>query len=604
MSLTVIPVRNEGESAIGYLSRLAQTYGLTTTDKIAAEFGLGFFEVAAGKGLDTLVSETRCSKDGLQFDTGIPTSKIVELRGQSLYRRQWSATGRKKVCPMCFDDDRQFREPVRRRLPRAWHRTWWDVKAVGICSQHRTLLIDRCPACGLSLSRHRAAIDRCPQGHLLTGGERLPDEADLSGSAYILGRLGATKPIRCEILDKVGLGEAIAALETLGAIMPAETVQQKLSAAFSIFQNWPHAFTALLDRKLSETHTTLGKWGAVARYGELHERLVNLRNNPIGREMRAALAQHAALNGVVSGTKTIFGHQPRSDWVSLSDARRALGTGFEVAKRSAAELGLIPAQTGRGTPILFRREAVQALADQRQTTLTSEDLSPRLGIGRTQARGIVKAGLIRPVTGSGLRRFRTEDIDGLIRDLKGEAPVLHLPPEGAAFLNDACRVVRCSISMAARAILSGQMKAIGYSPSKKGLAALVITVRQLREFVKSDKQMFTVTDTAAKIGVKWAVAKQLIDAGLISARGKLVPSGAIDNFQSTYISGSAIATSMKIRPQTFLRMTRELDIKPAIAPPDCRQVFFLRSDFDNCREFELPTPANFLAKENGVAVCR
>ena len=603
MSLSVLPVRNDGESAIGYLSRLAQTYGLSTTDRMTAEFGLRLFEVAAGKGFDILASETRCSKDGLRFDTGMPTSKIVELRGQSLYRRQWSVSGQKKVCPACFDEDRRFQEKVRRRLPRAWHRTWWDVKAVTACVRHRVLVVDRCPICGSSLNWHQPAVDRCPHGHLLTGSQRLPDDRDLSASTYIVGRLGAAEPLRCDILDKVSLGDAIEALETLGSLCVGDTLEQRLSAAFSVFRDWPHPFAAFLDRRLFETQPTLGRWGAAARYGDLYERLINLRRNPIGVEMRKSLAEHAALNGVVTGTKTAFGHQPSSDWVSLSDARRALGSGFEVAKRSAGELGLLPAQTKRGTPILLKREVVQALVDQRRAMIGAVDLSRQFGVGRVQAREIVKAELIKAVPGGGLRRFRPEDVENLVTDLRCGASILSQPPDGAAFLNGACRVVGCPISTAIRAIHSGRLRAVGYDPEKTGLAALVIVVRQLREFVKSDRQMFTVADTAAKIGVKWAVAKQLIDAGLISARGKFVPSSAIDRFQLTYISGSAIATTMKIRPQSFLQMTRALDIKPAIAPPDCRQVFFLRSDLDNHPEFESATRVPYLAKENGMTVC-
>lgn len=67
--------------------------------------------------------------------------------------------------------------------------------------------------------------------------------------------------------------------------------------------------------------------------------------------MRNSFAEHAAIKGVVTGSKTVFGHQPRAGWVSLSDARRAIGSGFEVAKRAGGGLGLAYAKAIlAGTP--------------------------------------------------------------------------------------------------------------------------------------------------------------------------------------------------------------------------------------------------------------
>ncbi|MFC5509022.1 TniQ family protein [Bosea massiliensis] len=140
--VAVYPARQDGEPAYAHLMRVAQANGVKRVATLAANLGLESYRLHMRSSLETIGSVGRSDAVSLSHDTATDDRDIVTLRGETLKRgTQWSSLSVRRACPACYAEDKQATEPYKRRLPRAWHRTWWDVAAVTACPVHYCRLI-------------------------------------------------------------------------------------------------------------------------------------------------------------------------------------------------------------------------------------------------------------------------------------------------------------------------------------------------------------------------------------------------------------------------------------------------------------------------------
>jgi hypothetical protein len=576
------PRRNAGEGAVGYLMRLADAHGVPLLPEMLIQIGVPWFELAQGKGVEIVGAAAAIDAAALSLDTGMVSRGGVLLRGESLHRRQWSVYASRRACPNCLAEDAAA--AVGSHLPRQWHRTWWDVQPVTVCLRHRVELLDHCRRCGEHFDFRATAIGSCPNGHSIA------DQAgklvsDMSGDAYLLGRLGAASPIANVLLDEGSLGEVIDALSLIGAAALTghrfSDIDQLdrhaiLHAGFGIFDRWPTAFDFVLNGLLVTSETGPGRWGAARSYGPFHERLHELKPGPIAERVKERVRHHALTNGVAI-SRRIFGvAQAPTDMCSVRHAAVRLGMGFERARRELKRRGYFPARTRRGTPIAIPSTAVDEILRDRRNRLGVQSLSGLLAIGRTQTRRLIAAGIFGPP-----EQVPRHAADAFLEKLsKGASP--NFAATGTAPLPEACRTARCAIEVAVSGIVSGKLAVSGFRKGR-GLAGVFVRVADLRPLGKNSRDAMTIEDAARLLDVKWETMRGLVRLRLIRSGRGGVTAAAVDAFRTHFVAGATLAQRIGVRPRTLMKALSDAGTIPAAAPPRCRQVFYRRTDVVRAR---------------------
>lgn len=572
-TFAIRPRRNEGEGMMGYLMRIAAAHGVPHLPEMLIQIGVPWFKFAQGQGTDVVASAAAIGAAGLSFDTGQVGPSGVSLRGEILRPRQWSVHAARRACPDCLREDAAAATDS--RLPRQWHRTWWDVRATTVCPRHRVKLIDRCRRCGERLDFRSTAVGECPRGHALAD-QVGASVGDAMGDVYILGRLGAGPPIVDVSLDAGSLADAIDALGTVGAAAIAGKRtgierHELLHAGFDVFSRWPAALDALLDRIAAGSGTGLGRWGAARSYGRLHERVHELEPGPISELLRRRIRQHALANGLAI-SRSVFGvTEAPTDVCSVSHAATRLKMGFERARRELKRRGHLPTRTRRGTPIRIPSAAIDEMLNEGRDLLGVSSLSEYLAIGRTQTRRLIAAGFFGPESA-----LRPDTVQAFLDRLSKKAPTKFVAI-GAAPLPSACRIARCAIDVAVGAIAAGDLTVCGIAAGQ-GLQRLFVRLSDLRLLGKGSRDAMTIEDVARSLGVKWETVRGLMRLGLVRARRRGIPTANVNAFRRDYVSGALLARAVGVRPRVLMKTLSDAGTTPAAAPPRCRQVFYRRAD--------------------------
>jgi hypothetical protein len=105
----------------------------------------------------------------------------------------------------------------------------------------------------------------------------------------------------------------------------------------------------------------------------------------------------------------------------------------------------------------------------------------------------------------------------------------------------------------------------------------------LRKIGKAARGTLTIDDAAKKLHVKWQALRDLIRVGLIRADERGPTPAALERFSRDFVAGAHLAQSVGLRPRSLFKILDEAGLAPAAAPPNCRQVFYRRSDIMHAR---------------------
>lgn len=554
--------------------------------------GASWSKLAQGRELDRLTALAIPDPKALAFDTGAVIKGGVLLRGERLNRSHWSVHAGRRLCLECFASDRR-----EGRIPRQWHRSWWDVQPITICAVHSARLLTSCPQCGTRLDFHSTSLDRCSEGHsLFASVDRVSHHA---GDTYLLGRLSVIPLIRSEVLDKGTLGEVVQALDLvgmadLGAQLPSASREIPrhivLDAGYRGFAGWPTTFDTILESLLARSNVGLGRWGAAATYGAFHRRLSELRNGPIIEELKQRTRLHAYANGV-SPSRTVFGiGQASKGFYSIREGAACLGYGFDRGRREFAKHNLIPNRTRRGTPVLIPKAAIDRLKDENREAVTTSFVAQTLRIGPVQARKLVASAVFNSRTG-----LNRSDVHNVLERLSKHGPARN--GRDGKPLPSACQSARCPIDVAVRAIFDGRVPLVGFR-SGQGLTGVLVRIPDLRAQAKLNRGAMTIKDAAGKLNLKWQTVKGLIDLGLLPVIASGIQPSALAAFQAEYVSGAQLARAIGLRPRSLINVVARAGIAPTAAPPRCRQTFYRRQDIRNGLVLRTRYPALLTAAQS------
>jgi hypothetical protein len=487
-----------------------------------------------------------------------------------LGRRQWSVSRHRRVCPACVAED--LHEGLGRLQP-VWARTWWDVHSVSVCPTHRIPLKRACQSgdhrdytsgrlgfCTCHMARNRPS--QCSPSTPCD-----PDQ--IRGDLYILGRLGVCERRSSPILDGLPLGKAISLMGMFGQSSDdaSPTRSGRLTAGFAAFEDWPHGLHDRLNQ-IAQSRIADGRWGAENAYGVILNQVRDLGKTEATAALRLGIARHAASSGIARAKKPVLGVTvPTRTGVTLSEAQRMLGIGHARAHT------LRDPQTGhgKGRPILLSSQVVDRLRQRIDARADLKNLQASLGVGKTQTRSLVEAGLIpRGVDG----KVSAGAGDVLVDALLARRSLVRGVPLPAA-----CRRARTGLPDACKAILPGRLDADEII-SERGLARVGVEVAPLRAIGKDVRRDgLTVEEAAVRLGEKWQVVRDLAASGLITRdRDGKIDRRSVEAFARTYVAGANLARKLGTSPKHLPIMAAARGVRPIIAPPRARKAFYKATD--------------------------
>ena len=585
------------EPAHGLMMRLAARHRRSRdVAAFAADCGLSFRTVLRGgsvgavarlAGLDPVVLGRRSPRVEA-------ATRTVELYGQSLTLGDWSVTER-RWCARCLADDaRAARE---RGLPEErvlHHRSWWDVRSIGSCVDHDIPLAKACPACGgnpgwtgpigrcrcgAPLARDVAAgggrvgpADRHLHGRLLGSAESVPLLYGLSYRATVgtLERLGLVSLGKWDARKPRAGGEA-SALRDAGMALAAEG-RPGLERALDLI---------LVDGQANGS----GRPGLIGAYGWLYETwIADLQDDAFGVTVKDVLRNHAVANGIVPQDEPTLGWEPGRALVDLTTAATVLGMGHRRARRILGGQGLIPDNVRRSVAFPIDRARLARMRGTAVRTTDAVGLRSLLGVGKSQVRRIVEAGLIRASSaevGDAFlgRRYGVAAVERFLKAMVRGAPVETSPPPGSMNLPGACRSVGLPIERACSALRTGALRPTGRLAGRSSVASVLVRPGDLRKLRGGDR--LSVEEAASALGIHHEAVRSLRRLGFIgtvhSARRSL-SRRSVDDFRRLYVSATEAACLLGVSPRSAAKLLEGRGLRMAAGPPGCRQIFFLRSD--------------------------
>lgn len=583
--VAVYPARQDGEPAYAHLMRVAQANGVKRVATLAANLGLESYRLHMRSSLETIGSVGRSDPVSLAYDTATDDRDIVALRGETLKRgTQWSSLSVRRACPACYAEDKQAAEPYKRRLPRAWHRTWWDVAAVTACQIHYCRLISRCPQCAEPFDPGRGTIDRCPNNHEISRFECVPADAqEVRSSAYIVGRLGGGPRISVPALDDMPLHWAIETMEVLGYAATERSFvkqhgdsrgasSQASGIGLSVVEDIATAALGLVAGLRDGAHSVRGT-GKEKAYGGFDKWAFGLPDGLLKGHLTKAIERDMASAGI---GRAIRISPVEGSAISLSKAAQMIGTNVEWVRRVAIERGFIePRKRWKGAPITLSEQTVEILREQKDKWLNLEEAASRLRIEVTSMKRLLDAGYLDGITsdnprvegnaGSALWRISPQTVDAFIEKL---AQTL-VPTESPSLsLVEASFAASKSLTSVVGLILRGHLSVCAMDESAQGLTRLKVRILDIKAALQKDRgDMRTFLEASAEIGLAPAAAKEVRDAGYLpftkTGRRYAVSKKDIDKFNDLYTTSSKLAEAFDLPGwQSADQLVKTIGIKP------------------------------------------
>ncbi|MFN4275044.1 MAG: TniQ family protein [Ferrovibrio sp.] len=281
-----------GESIYGYLSRLGRVLGyrshawvydtfpdrfpVKSTRSLLIEPDLGFLAEA--------VSLSRERLDAMR----LPQSgrRQFSCRGQTIARQDINAAA-DYFCPICVQES-------------GTHYLVWHLAFVTVCPIHNCRLISRCPNCSRAFDLAMVLEGRCDRCTRRIVSGHLPSGQVSSIIGKLLSLIGGVnedgRPVDMpEILQGLDLSSALDIVLSLGRTV--ETTQKvgrntvrdamdaRLTAGFSICENWAEEIPGILHREFERPRST-----GTSKLGFFQRRFIR-NKNPNVRRMSLAAAK-------------------------------------------------------------------------------------------------------------------------------------------------------------------------------------------------------------------------------------------------------------------------------------------------------------------------
>lgn len=583
---------------------LHETKLLTTFSPLKDEGGLQFYRrLSAANGMFgwkelAKLSEVSGSRSGL-FNHPEHVSRMLGIESAAcqmasaceeltLSWRGLRRTGFDAICPHCLNESAHLRQ------------SWEHVYMVA-CPKHKTLLLDRCDACGTRLSDQRERLEVCACGHNLLESQTIPAThtqlwvSSVIASGRVSGISGLPElqnvPVElfallvrtfCQLYDpsftvtRENSAAPKAVLEAIEFLRPLEQLLTK----------WPRGFEDHVRERIDLSpqggrtlNTRLGKWylrikevaseGPLGVFLELvHNVAVNDFSGVLALDHVSGLAGRRRSHLMLPDAAARIGVH----WTTL---RKAVEAGeVECIKRPYANRGEareIPvAEVER--VILARKGWIKESAARELTGVPEHVFKELVQAGLVVSDGSARSDIRRgsPIEADSIERLLALLKDGARRDASDDDARVRLNELQIRRLGD-----KQAMSRLFAAIASSDIRPLNVAE----------TVGDF-EFLESDVQTFfssrsteaglTIQALSEATGWKWESISHWVNEGLLESapavlRGqpcRVVLPEHLLNFSQTYVPLSTLAQSLGSRSSDLLERLSAIPVMGAKRLPN------------------------------------
>ena len=414
MKLLITPKPEKDEGFVSYLLRLTEANGYNTPSWILSLSRIDYMEL---QWKFTFVFSCSEGLKQLARLTGNALSDFIEL----LYLPAPSA--RNTTCDADYNFYGAFlnRSIIRPHCPKVcvkclnesgYCRRVWDCSLVTVCPVHECLLVDTCPKCKRRLKAIRNRVSVCACGCVWSALQpdlRREHEIAVSRRIYQLcGLFPLDHPSKepRNPLQSLALQNFVIVLTFIAGHegemswatgrpsksikLPNEDLHTHITAAYQVFENWPHNFHQFLDKKSKgdiRLNPRDGKLNTALKkeFGTLFKRLYSdLRGSQFDflREALAQYLEHRLRVQCEDGGRV--SSVPASDddkYISTTEARRLLKISHDslLDLVKTGEIAFAIRNQYRTLRFLLRLADVQSVRIKFEQALGSRELAKQLG---------------------------------------------------------------------------------------------------------------------------------------------------------------------------------------------------------------------------------
>ncbi|NHM29931.1 TniQ family protein [Neobacillus terrae] len=456
-SLLMTPKPFDDESLAGYILRLTEA---NFYEKISDIYLLSnLWEILKGRSkngnllnplndnMQKLSELINCSLDDLvelTFASNDTNSPFFQYRNQPI-PRQAIHTTKTKICPKCLAET-------------AYYRKAWDLVPVSACLKHQTILIDRCPKCGMELSWSRSKVLECLCGQLLS---EIPSkditimESPISilfskSSKKYLGQMHQNPLINLNLFD---LFEVLVFFswflsknekwklrnKYIGKSLSNQEIHQLFSNVYKIFSNWPINFIKFVDDiqesalKLEDDSSIENSFGYF--YTALYKHLDTENTKFIIDEFDEYLANRWD-GGYIAILRKASSKSLNKKYLSASDVWKLYGIPVETVKKYVNKgifKGFIK-KRGNTSLILVEKISVEKYKQRIEDTFSTKETSKFLDVFDRRLHELRKYEFIKAIRGPKIDgyhsyRYSKESVYELLEE------ILKKVPSNALYLN-------------------------------------------------------------------------------------------------------------------------------------------------------------------------
>lgn len=604
-----------GESILGYLSRTALANGIDKPSTLLELCQLDFSLPYRPANVAELTHLLGTHAGEVLYRCYWPNGALNRYSFCGAPVKKWMINLRRpRICPQCLCECRI-------------HLATWDLAVVACCPTHGVKLIDHCPECGQDFDWAHTAIGHCIQcgydcrhaiaksapepalaltSHIqrLTNDGSAPNEPE-NYSFPVLHELGLSPTIELIMfLGAHALGRGLGSGSWMSARLSASGMVRLVNAAAQILGDWPKRFFLLLEAVRRSNTRLEDKTGIGYEFGAFYEvfskYLADSVYAPVRREMRFYI-QHQWDGGFIShkNIRLNLAGEEHERFVTRATAARRLGvlptTVSELLQ--AHKLRGLTRQMGSRTLTLIERNSLQRHSAVHDDAITFKKARCILGLSERGFRSMLARNVIAPICekAAGAQyswSLSRTGITTLLDHIFEGIPISKQANDSAAMTFD--KTVRTftsyglTVGDVVQMILTKTLPLKCRDTSKTGLKQCLFAAGQVEEYVAShgllNSDFLTLPEVALSLNLKEQVVYELAQKRHIptqmkecrSRRFRAVHVRDVKRFKRTYVSGSALATSMNTSPRSAIKRLANQDIQPVAGPSvdGCRQYFF------------------------------
>ena len=544
----------------------------------------------------------------------VPRKRGLNYFGEYIISKRCFNTGYDKICPKCL-------------IEKPFIRSYWLLKPVSCCVDHKLLLLDICPSCMKRIAWNRLCVWRCKCGHDLRMVQSVEvEEIECVLTSYILKKLGienAPNSIDHTPFGKLDVRELLRLYFIFGSQYSSDYVRADGDFFFrnesnsqlhdyfnkvtNIFLNWPESFKEFFE--IIKKHESLNPVKAITGFrrdcGHFFDSInLKMRDKSIDF-VRQELKRYLGYDwegGYIRNIRKLEFNEAEQAYMSFAETCSYLKVSDKWLQ-NLIDKGLLEAKVigrARANFVTIKKESVKALKVELESYFNFYEVAEVLGLSRGNFRMLINARLITPVRGpiiDGYPRwlFKNAAIENFLAEVwakvvRIDANAFERKTIGFRSLRILSFNKKNRIGEVIRRIYSGEITGY-YSRRLSSLHGIKFDLEEIKslnkKILKEHREGgYSFKEAGMLLGTKLSVISHFVKHGFLNAEPlgirdfPNISHSCIDNFKMRHVFLSELSKELKTSPKNLLRILRKIGILPVSGPSldGGRQYIYLKQD--------------------------